>query len=301
MTTAKKTVLHKALHFFLTKMIAGIAVIVALVVFVEWLRSFLLDRTKLSGDTKTIIVAVTEASIATAAYSLLFSAYEKRRISELSSKNFLNNVTTGFLTGILLQAFFILFIYIGGTFLVTTVNPVSTLLNPLAFGLSAGFVAEIIITGIVFRLLEEQTGTVIALIVFIILFAIMHVNAKAATLVSVGATAMQAGFMLPAAYVFSRSLWLPVFLHFGWDFAEPGIFGGINPSTSLTHGLLTSKIAGNALLTGGDTGPQNSLSSLLLCLFLGTIFLVLAKRKNNLLKPRWQKSVTNKPVAPNGP
>jgi len=300
MTTAKETVLHKALHFFLTKMIAGIAVIVVLVVFVEWLRSFLLDRTNLSGDAKAIIVAVTEASIATAAYILLFSAYEKRSVHELSAKNFLNNATTGFLTGILLQALFILFIYIGGTFLVTSVNPVSTLLNPLAFGLSAGFVAEIIITGIVFRLLEEQTGTVIALIIFIILFAIMHINAKAATLVSIGATAMQAGFMLPAAYVFSRSLWLPVFLHFGWDFAEPGIFGGINPSTSLTQGLLTSKISGNALLTGGDTGPQNSLSSLLLCLLLGTIFLVLAKRKNNLIKPRWLKPAINKTIAPNG-
>src|SRR4051812_27419293 len=73
------------------------------------------------------------------------------------------------------------------------------------------------IVGIVFRLLEEQTGTVRALLIFIILFALLNINAKGATLVSVGATAMQAGFMLPAAYFFSRNLRLPVFLHFGWD------------------------------------------------------------------------------------
>lgn len=295
--TGNQTALQKALHFFLTKLIVGIGVIVALVAFVEWLRSSLLDRTSLSNDTKAIIVAVAEACIATAAYIFLFRAYDKRRIDELSTKRFLNNAIIGFLTGILLQAIFISIIYIAGTFLVIKVNPVSTLLSPFAFGLSAGFVAEIIMVGIVFRLLEEQTGTVIALIIFIILFAILHINAKGATLVSVAATAMQAGFLVPAAYVFSRSLWLPVFLHFGWDFAEPGIFGGINPSTSITQGLFTSKIAGNSLLTGGETGPQDSLSSLLLCLLLGIIFLVMAKRKNNFIKRRWRTTVSNKNIA----
>ena len=103
---------------------------------------------------------------------------------------------------------------------------------------------------------------------------------------------MQAGLLLPAAYVYSRNLWLPVFLHFGWDFAEPGIFGGINPSSSVTQGLLTSKIAGSSLLTGGETGPQESLSSLLLCLFAGLTFLLLAKRKNNLIKPQWKATAT---------
>jgi len=290
----KQTTLSKILSFFLIKIIVGIGVIVSLVAFIEWLRSSLLDKTSLPGDIKAIIVAVAEACIATAAYIFLFRAYDKRHVYELSTKFFLNNAIIGFLTGILLQALFISIIYIAGTFLILKVNPVSTLLSPFAFGLSAGFVAEIILIGISFRLLEEQTGTVIALIVFIILFAILHVNAKGATVVSVGATAMQAGFMLPAAYVFSRSLWLPVFLHFGWDFAEPGIFGGVNPSTSITQGLLTSKIAGNSLLTGGETGPQDSLSSLLLCLLLGTIFLVLAKRKNNFIKRPGAPTATNK-------
>src|SRR6266542_709148 len=285
--------LQKASHFFLTKMVIGIGVIVALVAFIEWLRSFLLDRTNLSNDTKAITTAVAEACIATAGYIFLFRTYDKRRIHELSTTKLSNNAIIGFLTGIILQSLFILIIYLAGTFLVVNVNPVSILISPFAFALTAGFVAEIIMIGIVFRLLEEQTGTVTALLIFIVLFAVLHINAKGATFVSVGATAMQAGFMLPAAYVFSRNLWLPVFLHFGWDFAEPGIFGGINPSTSLKQGLLTSKIAGNSLLTGGETGPQDSLSSLLLCLLLGIIFLVLAKRKNNLIKRHWRTTATN--------
>jgi len=169
----------------------------------------------------------------------------------LSASTFFSNATSGFLTGLLLQTLFIIIISLAGNFLIINLNPVSTLINPFAFALTAGFVAEIIIIGIVFRLLEQQTGTSIALFIFIILFALLHINVKGANSLSVAATAMQAGWMLPAAYVFSRNLWLPVFIHVGWDFAEPGIFGCINPSSSLTQGLLTSKTRGNFLLTGG--------------------------------------------------
>ena len=281
-------------------MIVGIGVIVSLIAFIEWLRSLMLDKTNLSNDVKALIVAVAEAFITTTAYIFLFRRYEKRRIDELSTATFIDNAFIGLFTGIILQALFILIIYLAGTFLVLNVNTVSILVSPFAFALTAGFVAEIIMVGIVFRLLEQQTGTVMALLTFIVLFGILHINAKGATVISVGATAMQAGFMLPAAFVFSRNLWLPVFLHFGWDFAEPGIFGGINPSTSITQGLLTSKIAGNSLLTGGETGPQDSLPSLLLCLLLGIIFLLMAKRKNNVMKPRWRTTATNKSIAASG-
>jgi membrane protease YdiL (CAAX protease family) len=241
--SVKQTPIQKVLHFFLTKMIVGIAVIVSLVVCVEWLHSLILDKTNLSDGAKALIVAVAEAFIATTGYIFLFRVYDKRRIHELSAALFIDNAVKGFLTGIILQSLFILIIYLAGTFFVVNVNPVSTMISPFAFALTAGFVAEIIIIGIVFRLLEDQTGTEMALVIFIILFAVLHVNAKGATVTSVGATAIHAGFMLPAAYVFSRNLWLPIFLHFGWDFAEPGIFGGLNPSSSLTRGLLTSKIA----------------------------------------------------------
>lgn len=289
----KQTPLQKALHFFLIKMIAGVAVIVSLVALIEWLRSSILDKTNLPGDGKVLIVAVAEALIATTAYILFFRVYDKRRIQELSAEKFIHHAAIGFLIGLILQALFILVIYLTGTFEVVNVNPVSALVSPFAFALTAGFVAEIILIGVGFRLLEEQTGTAIALLIFIVLFAVLHVNMKGATFISVGAIAMQAGLMLPAAYVFSRNLWLPIFLHLGWDFAEPGIFGGINPSTSLSQGLLTSKIAGNSLVTGGETGPQSSLSSLLLCLLLGIIFLVLAKQKNNLIKPHRRTTASN--------
>lgn len=288
--TNKHTQLQKILNFFVTKIIVGSGFIILLILSIESLRSILLDKTSLSNDIKALIVTIVEAFSATIGYFLIFRLYEKRQIHELRAKLFVSNASIGFLSGVLLQSLFVLFIYLGGTFLVISVNSPSVLVQPFAFALTAGFVAEIILIGVFFRLLEQQIGTALSLIAFIMLFAILHVNVKGATAISVGATAMQAGLLLPAAYVFSRNLWLPIFLHFGWDFAEPGIFGGINPSGSLTRGLLTSKIAGNPLLTGGPTGPQDSLPSLVLCLVSGLMLLLLAKRKNNLKPPYWQSS-----------
>jgi membrane protease YdiL (CAAX protease family) len=296
-TEIKQTTSQKVLHFFVTKMIIGVSVIVLLVAVIEWLRSSILDKTNLPDNTKALLVSVAEALIASTGYIFLFRVYEKRPVSELSTSTFVTNATAGILTGIGLQALFILVIYLTGTFLIVRVNPLSVLISPFAFALTAGFVAEIIMIGIVFRLLEQQTGTLIALIVFIILFAVLHVNVKGATVMSVGATAMQAGLLIPAAYVLSRNLWFPIFLHLGWDFSEPGIFGAINPNSSLTQGLFTSKIAGNSLFTGGETGPQDSLTSLLICLLLGLIFLSLAKRKNNWVKPYW-KTTENLAIRP---
>src|SRR5436190_1085550 len=153
----------------------------------------------------------------------------------------------------------------------------------------AGFVAEILILGVIFRLIEEELGTIIALVILTLLFAVMHMNVKGANFLSVSSTAIQSGLLLSAAYVFSRSLWLPIFFHFAWDFAEPGVFGAINPGISIDQSLLTSKVDGPLILTGGQLGPQNSIQSLLLCSIVSLIFLWLAKQKNNFIKPSWKR------------
>jgi membrane protease YdiL (CAAX protease family) len=292
----KQTALQKALHFFVTKIIIGFAVIGGLVALVEWL-SGLLDKTQLNDNTKNVIIAISNSAIAISGYVLLFRMYEKREIKELSASTFTKNAVLGCVSGFLLQSLFIIVIYLGGIYSVVRVNPVSMLFVPFSFALTSGFVAEILLIGVLFRLIEEQSGTLITLTIFTILFAVLHINAKGATIVSIGATACQAGFMLPAAYVFSRSLWLPIFLHFSWDFAEPGIFGGINPSTSITQGLLTSRITGAPFLTGGQSGPQDSIQSLVLCLLTGLLFLLLAKRKGNFINPNWQVTSNNRVAA----
>jgi membrane protease YdiL (CAAX protease family) len=218
----------------------------------------------------------------------LFKHYEERKIKELSASTLLKNAFVGFFMGLILQSVFILVIYLAGGYTVTQVNPVSFLLTAFAYALTAGFVAEILLRGILFRLTEEKTGTIPALIIFTLLFAILHANSNGATAVSVCATAIQAGLLLSATYVYSRSLWWPIFLHFSWDFAEPGIYGGINPGISTGKTLLNSKISGSYLLTGGEAGPGNSIQSAILCLLISLLLLRMAERKGNFIRSRWK-------------
>jgi uncharacterized protein len=282
------TPLHRILHFFLTKIIIGLAVVVGSVVFMEWSGSALLENTNLAAESKNLVISICVSGVAVFTYVLLFRAYEKRRIRELSLSGFVNNAILGVATGLTLQSLFILVIFISGGYTVTYINSLSVLIPSLDTALTAGVVAELLIRGVFFRITEEKFGTSITVLVTPLIFALLH-SGKGATFLSVCSTAMQAGIVISAAYVYSRSLWLPIGIHFAWDFAEPGIFGSINPGTSLEQSLLTSTITGPAVLTGGSLGAQNSIQALLFCSVAAILFLWLAKRRGSMIKPYWKR------------
>ena len=284
-----QTTLSKILSFFLIKMIIGIAAVVGSVFLVESLGRLLLGQTQLTDDVKNVIIAVADAIAALLTYVFVFRSYEQRKIKELNVASLGKNAITGFATGLILQSFFILIIFIFGKYSIVHKNPVSFFIPSFAAAFTAGFVAEILIVGIFFRLAEEKLGTLNTLLISFILFAVMHVSAEGATTLSVLSTAMQAGVLLPAVFIYSRNLWIPIFLHFAWDFAEPGIFGGINPGMSIDKSLFTSTISGASFLTGGQTGPQNSIQSLVCCSLVALIVLGMAKQKNHFIQPFWKK------------
>jgi membrane protease YdiL (CAAX protease family) len=285
-----QTTLQKIIYFPLTRAIIGVAMVVGSVLLCEQLRKYFTDQTQLSTDLRDLIIAIMESLLAVIIYILVFRFFEKRKIRELSYTTFGKNAITGFLTALILQSLVIFVLYIGGGYSIIRVNPLSFLLPGFSTALTAGFVAEIMLRGILFRLMEEQTGTVLAMIFFTLLFVVLHIGAKGATFLSVVATTMQAGILVSAAYVYTRSLWFPVFFHFAWDFAEPAIYGGLNPGITVEKNLLTSKFSGSVLLTGGQFGPGNSIQALIFCLLASIIFLWLAKRKNNFLQPVWKRS-----------
>jgi len=275
-------ILRKILDFFLIKIIIGIAVVVGAVALMNFLVGWIIDQTSIRDEIKNVILDVVQSFAAVLAYILLFRWYEKRKISELAGQMFFKNAVVGFLIGFILQSMFILVIYLANGYTVTSVNPTSFMLPAFATGLSAGFVGEIVLRGIAFRLIEGTLGTMIALLISIIFFAIAHAG-PGTTWHSIIATTILAGILLPSAYILTRSLWLPIFIHFAWDFAEPGIYGGINPGNSITQSLFTSKIVGDPLITGAQQGPQNSIQALLLCALVSVTFLLIARRKNNFI------------------
>jgi uncharacterized protein len=178
-----------------------------------------------------------------------------------------------------------------GFALVVAVTAVFGGYHVLGFGSFGGFLAsvgmmcavavseEVLFRGVIFRLVEERGGTRVALVVSAVLFGAVHLVNAGATLTGAVAIAVEAGLMLGAAYVATRSLWLPIGLHFAWNLAEGGIFGTtVSGSDATPTGLLHAAVTGPEVLSGGTFGPEAGLPALLLGLGISVYFLRRAKR-----------------------
>ena len=87
----------------------------------------------------------------------------------------------------------------------------------ILFALAA--VEEIVFRGVIFRIMEEWLGFHPALLISALLFGLAHLPTPGANLLSV-ISAVSGGIMMCLAFSLTRRLWLPVFMHAGWNFAQ---------------------------------------------------------------------------------
>jgi membrane protease YdiL (CAAX protease family) len=147
---------------------------------------------------------------------------------------------------------------------------------------SVATIEEVLFRGILFRIMEERIGTVITLVVSSVLFGLTHLVNANATLWGTISIGLTGGLMTAAAYVVTRSLWLPIGLHLGWNFAEAGIFGTAVSGKDEAHGLLDATVSGSTLLSGGDFGPEASLAAVVTGVLVTIVFMRLAYRRGHV-------------------
>ena len=109
-----------------------------------------------------------------------------------------------------------------------------------------------------------------------------------------------AGIWLAAAYLRTRSLWLPLGIHWSWNWALGGICGiPISGMTLGSHPLITSADKGPNWLTGGSYGIEGgvacTISLLLITLFLWRTKLISATPELKRLTSE-ENPVTSEPV-----
>ena len=132
---------------------------------------------------------------------------------------------------------------------------------------------EMILRGVIFRWIDERWNTGVALLISAILFGWMHISNDNATWWSSLAIAIEAGLLLGAAYKWSGTLWLPIGIHWAWNYVQGNIFGlavsGMNAGTT----MLVTTANGPDIITGGAFGPEASIISVALGTFLTLVFL----------------------------
>lgn len=161
-----------------------------------------------------------------------------------------------------------------GFYRITSVNNCWTdLLISFAYCFMVACGEEVIFRGILFRMIDERFNTAAALLVSGLLFGLMHLLNPGATLWGAVAIAVEAGFLLGAAYKCSDGLWLPIGIHWAWNFTEGNIFGFNVSGTPESVRLFVPEISGPDLLTGGRFGPEASIVAVLLGIALTIVFL----------------------------
>jgi uncharacterized protein len=146
---------------------------------------------------------------------------------------------------------------------------------------------ELIFRGIIFRIIEEVWGTTMALIASAILFGLAHLLNENSTLLAASCITIELGVLLALAYVATRSLWLPIGIHAGWNCAEGNILGTPD-SGNAVHGIFETAMNGNPLITGGEFGPEASLITPVFSL-IAAVLLYQYAQKHGQWKPAFSR------------
>lgn len=225
--------------------------------------------------------AMLAAGCALGAYSLFVRLYERRWPVEIGPAKLPRGLPTGFVLGAALLLASAGLIHAGGWSVVAQTAPRADwprlIGTALAVQVGAAVVEEILLRGVLFRVVEQWLGSWVALVLSALLFGLLHAGNPNATWAAALGLSLQAGVLLAAAYMVSRSLWLPIGLHWGWNAVQAGVVGG-TVSGHVSRAIVTTEPVGPDVLSGGAFGIEGSIIATGVCAALAVAFCVLAVR-----------------------
>ncbi len=125
---------------------------------------------------------------------------------------------------------------------------------------SVALAEELFFRGYILRNLCVSFSWPVALIISAILFSAMHLFNPHLTVLSF-CNLFLAGFGLGLAYLIRRSLWLPVTIHFCWNFIQTHV--GFAVSGNDAYSLIEIYLPENTILNGGEFGIEGSVLAIL--------------------------------------
>lgn len=219
------------------------------------------------------------ALIILAIYTGFVKLTEHRSIHELNIHSFHTSTSIGLAIGAVFMSVIAAILFCYGYY-TPSVNDVyfSDIFRCFFFYLLVSVGEEVMFRGILHRMISERFGLTIALIVSSLLFGFAHISNDNATVMAAVAIAIEAGLLLSAAYEFSRNLWLPIGIHWAWNFTQGNIYG-FNVSGNYDEvSVFCSEISGPDIITGGEFGPEASVITAIFGLGLSALLLYIKKK-----------------------
>lgn len=279
--------IKKVLHFPITKIIIGIVIPFSLFVVIQnfVLKPFFYSIIQDINIANPIIHCISFI-VLLAAYYYLFRFYDKREITELSTKFFLKEMFGGFLFGFSTISLSILILYLLGYYQVISISTTHYSLKLFTILLFAAIVEDLFHRGLIVRICENWLGTNLTLVIAM-LVELQHVYNPNSNLFSFFSYLIW-GFTMGMMFIYTKRIWLPFFFHIGWNFSQP-FYGSNLTGTSNMGSIIQSKFNGPELLTGGAVGIEDSIFTASFLLFIGMIFYYRARREGKIVKGKMFK------------
>lgn len=171
--------------------------------------------------------------------------------------DFLKNGVMGLCLGIFLVCAGSLVMYLIG---VVEWIDITGNLSPLLF--SAGTLMmvavgeEVVFRGYILRNLMKSCNRWIALVISAAIFTIVHASNPDVAILALVNTFF-GGLLTGITFLYTRSLWLPVFFHFSWNYIQGPVLG-FDVSGIKFNTFLVLETKGDALFSGGEYGFEGS-------------------------------------------
>ncbi|WP_288016249.1 CPBP family intramembrane glutamic endopeptidase [Blastomonas sp.] len=220
-----------------------------------------------------------------------FARYvEQREPADLALGPMPRELGLGLVLGTALYTCSVLILMAIGVMRIEGVNPPVFMLPAIAMALSSGFLEELLFRGALFRIVEQWLGSWISVFVSSVVFGVVHLMNPAATITGAIFISVEAGVLLAAAYMLTRRLWLGIGFHISWNYTQSAVFSGVVSGSVADPGLFKTVMTGPDLLTGGSFGLEASLIACLLCTTAGTILVMRAVSRGQVMQPFWSRT-----------
>ena len=201
---------------------------------------------------------------------------------DLSMKRCLPDIGKGFLTGIVYFAIVVGIIALCGCYRITDVKfDLLPQLKALTLFFTVAVCEEILFRGILFKLIDRQFNTLAAYIVSALVFGFVHISNPGATWWAALAIAVEAGIMLSAAYKYSGNLWMPIGIHWAWNYTQGNILGFRVSGGNAGESLFIPEISGPDIVTGGAFGAEASIVAFTIGALISVLFIIASLRRSH--------------------
>lgn len=286
-STKQRSFIRRIINFPLVTMVLAFGIVLLC-----FTAGFLIGRfvvPPISGFSVSMKFDLVSIVLVLLAYKLIIRRMGAHPHDDYQDPKALSHLALGLAAGLIVFSVAVAIAALLGVYQVTGMGDFSDLFPALVGpALFAAVSEELVFRGILFRWIEEFGGSWIALLVTSAFFGASHLlNPNASAIAAVG-IAFEAGVMLGAAYMLTRSLWLPMGIHAAWNFAQGEIFD-IPVSGSRVHGILVARLTGDPLLTGNGFGLEASLIAMVVATLFGLWLLWLAIKRGQLVQPSWSR------------